>query len=87
MKKLNVYHVLKFVSGKQCGHVVAAHSMLEASKLIGLPYHYMRHYASITGDTHDVETALSSPGTVFYTPEGVSYHSDVKYVAKTGKEG
>jgi len=79
MRKLKVFSVLNFVNGKQCQHIVAAHSMLEASKLMGLSYQHMREYASETSNEQDMKFALSKPGVVFYNPEGITYFKEHSY--------
>jgi hypothetical protein len=45
--------------------LVAAHSLLHASKLIGVQYSFLREYGHETRNTSDCALALSNPGTVY----------------------
>lgn len=45
--------------------IVAASSQKEAARLIGTTLSHLREYASVTGNTEEVELAMSDPGSVW----------------------
>lgn len=53
---------------QQVRNIVAAPSMKEASRLLGMPYNHMRTMASETGNEEELALALSKPGTIFWKP-------------------
>lgn len=75
-RPLKVYGVMNFrqecpVSpnrGRQTRDVVAARSIAEAARLIGVSDRFMRVYGSETGNDVEVEICMADPGVVFWRP-------------------
>lgn len=64
--------------------IVAASSKVEAGRLFGRKSHTMRDFCCETGNTEEVETAMSQPGVVF-TVSATRRRSGEPYVPKVTK--
>lgn len=64
MKKLKVYGWYGF-RARQTREIVAAHSVAEVLRITG-PRWLTRDEIVVTGNAHEIETAMRKPGTVFF---------------------
>lgn len=62
---LKVFSGLTFAGGQQLRTIVATTSQARAAQLVGVPISVIRDYWSVTGNAHQVDTAMSQPGVVF----------------------
>jgi hypothetical protein len=73
-RKLKVYGITEYVSAnepaengnRQARCVVAAPNLSEAAAALDVTTGYLRTYGCETGNSGEIETAMSSPGTVFW---------------------
>jgi hypothetical protein len=66
-RKLKVYGGNIFVKGAQRRAIVAAFSQAEVARIIGCSLYEIRGWWSQTGNDHELEIALASPRTIFFT--------------------
>lgn len=76
MKKLKVYGYRGWRcecppapnGSKQTREIVSAKSYAEAARLFGCSVHELKTYGGVTGNSSEIELAMSQPGTVFWLP-------------------
>lgn len=56
------------MSAGRCRRLVAAKSLAEAARAMGVGPHVLRKYGCETGNEAEIELALTEPGTPFWRP-------------------
>ena len=72
MKNYKVYGGNRTYKSKQKRIIVAAKSQKEAAALFGVSYYIFKTWYCETGNDLELSVALSNPGTVFVSIEGMS---------------
>lgn len=78
---LKVFSGLTHVRGQQVKTIVATSSQAKAAQLVGVSIGEIRDYWAVTGNSHQVETAMSQPGVVFKS-SGVDKSDYTPVIAK-----
>lgn len=67
-RKLKVYEVNSFKFGKQDRVIAAVSTQREFANLCGTSLHYIRGYASETGNDDEIAAAMAKPHTLMLSP-------------------